>query len=113
MKLKDVLRLLPVDVRGIGEEVLEAIACGGEVIDWNDRLELVYWGKPIKKTNFPDLLEYILYPEVEGQQHTYGFKKFMKGLKKIKLESQWIRNASVIENLDQHDSKWESDESMS
>ena len=36
---------------------------------------------------------------------------FSKGWKKIELESQWVRNASVIEELDNNEDGWVSNES--
>ena len=36
MKVRDILRLLPREVQGIGEEVLHAMACGKDILYWNN-----------------------------------------------------------------------------
>ena len=112
MKSEDVLQLLPRDVRGIGEEVIDAMVCGSDVLSWNEKLELFKMGKAVPGTNIVHLLEYILYPEEEGSIPPRGFDQFLDGLKKIELESQWVRNASVIEELDNNEDGWDSDEMM-
>ena len=111
MKMEEVLRLLPHDVRGIGEEVLNAMICGPKVLSWTDKLELRSMGDVVPGTNLVHLLEYILYPEEEDSEPPRGFEQFLKGLKKIELESQWVRNASVIEELDNNEDGWVSNES--
>ena len=82
MKMEEVLRLLPHDVRGIGEEVLNAMICGPKVLSWTDKLELRIMGDVVPGTNLVHLLEYILYPEEEDSEPPRGFEQFLKGLKK-------------------------------
>lgn len=103
MRLDDVLNLLPENVRGIGEEVLNAMACGQRILSWNDKLQLVVFDESIHGTNIVDLLEYVLYPESKASKQPKGFDQFLHGLKQIGLESQWVRNTSVIEELDQNE----------
>ena len=110
MKATDILQLLPRDVRGIGEEVINAMVCGSKVLSWNEKLELFKAGKAVPGTNIIRLLEYILYPEEEGSIPPRGFDQFLEGLKKIELESQWVRNTSVIKELDNNENGWDSDE---
>ena len=112
MKSEDVLQLLPRNVRGIGEEVIDAMVCGSDVLSWNEKLELFKMGEAVPGTNIVHLLEYILYPEEEDSIPPRGFDQFLDGLKKIELESQWVRNASVIEELDNNEDGWDSDEMM-
>ena len=111
MKMEEVLRLLPHDVRGIGEEALNAMICGPKVLSWTDKLELRIMGDVVPGTNLVHLLEYILYPEEEDSEPPRGFEQFLKGLKKIELDSQWVRNAGVIEELDNNEDGWVSNES--
>ena len=73
------------------------------------KLELFRMGKAVPGTNIVHLLEYILYPEEKGSIPPPGFDEFLDGLKKIELESQWVRNASVIEELDDNENGWDSD----
>ena len=61
--MKGLLKQLPKDVRGIGEEVLHAIACGKKLLSWNNKLQLIIDGRAIPNTNLVELVEYILYPE--------------------------------------------------
>ena len=35
--VNSLLMQLPKDLRGIGEEVLQAIACGKKLVSWNDK----------------------------------------------------------------------------
>ena len=49
--MNSLLMQLPKDVRGIGEEVLQAIACGKKLVSWNDKLQLVIDDRAIPNTN--------------------------------------------------------------
>ena len=61
MNMEYVLRLIPHEVRGIGEEVLNVMICGPKVLSWSDKLELHIMGDVVPGTNIECLLEYILY----------------------------------------------------
>ena len=113
MKSADLLRLLPREVRGIGEEVINAMACSQQILSWNEKLELYKDYKTVPGTNIVQLLEYILYPQDEDALPPTGFDEFLDGLKKIELESQWVRNADVIEELDNNEDGWNSDKGRS
>ena len=102
-KSRSLLHRLPMDVRGIGEEVIHAISCRKKNVGWNDKLELTINQRPIPNTNIVDLIQYILYPEDDDDdivEPPRGFNSFVEGLKTIGLESQWIRNEYVIKPLD-------------
>ena len=116
MKVRDILRLLPREVQGIGEEVLHAMACGKDILYWNENLQLVARGSVVRGSNIIELLKFILYPEEYDEESPdenipEGFDEFMNGLKKIELESQWVRNARVIAALDNNDNRWGPDDS--
>ena len=113
-KSRDLLQRLPREVREIGEEVLHAISCGKKLMGWNDRLQLTIDGRAIPNTNITDLIQYILYPEPEDDDTTeppHGFDTFVEGLKSIGLESQWVRNEYVIEQLDDNENEWDTTDS--
>ena len=116
MKVHDILRLLPRDVQGIGEEVLHAMACGKDIIYWNENLQLVVEGSVVRGSNIIELLTFILYPEEYDAKNPdenipEGFVDFLYGLRKIELESQWVRNARVIYALDNNVNGWGSADS--
>ena len=113
-KSRSLVHRLPMDVRGIGEEVIHAISCGKMLMGWNDRLQLTIHGRAIPNTNIVDLIQYILYPEPDDDDTTeppHGFDTFVEGLKSIGLESQWVRNEYVIEQLDANDNDWDTTDS--
>ena len=109
--MRDILRLLPHDVQGIGEEVLHARACSKDIIYWNENLQLVVEGSVVRGSNIIELLTFILYPEEYDDENPdenipEGFDDFLYGLRKIELESQWVRNACVIHALDNNNDGW-------
>ena len=113
-KVEGLLKQLPKDVRGIGEEVLHAIACGKKLLSWNNKLQLIIDGRAIPNTNLVELVEYILYPEGdENVDPPTGFDTFIKALKGIGLESQWVRNERVIKALDNNENEWDTTDSES
>ena len=67
--MRDILRLLPRDVQGIGEEVLHAMACGKDIIYWNENLQLVVEGSVVRGSNIIELLTFILYPEEYDEEN--------------------------------------------
>ena len=105
--VEDVLEQIPKNVQGIGEEVLHAISCGRHLLSWNDKLQLVINNRPVPRTNIVDLVQYILYPESEDAEPPRGFDTFLEGLKEIGLESQWVRNETVINALDNNQNNWD------
>ena len=105
--VEDVLTQLPKDVQGIGEEVLHAIACGQQLLSWNDKLQLVIDNRSVPNTNIIDLIQYILYPETDDTSQPPGFDAFLEALKEIGLESQWVRNETVINALDNNENSWD------
>ena len=116
MKVRDILRLLSRDVQGIGEEVLHAMACGRDILYWNENLQLVVEGSIVCGSNIIELLTFILYPEEYDEENpdenlTEGIADFLYGLRKIELESQWGRNARVIPALDNNNDGWGSADS--
>ena len=105
---------LPKDERGIGEEVLHAISCGKKLLSWNGKQQLVIDGRAIPNTNIIELVQYVLYPEGEVDANPpTGLKSFVEELQRIGLESQWVRNASVIDALDNNDHEWDTTDSES
>ena len=59
-------------------------------------------------------MQYALYPEGEEDANPpTGFKSFVEELQRIGLESQWVRNASVIDALDNNDHEWDTTDSES
>ena len=113
-KSRDLLQRLPIDVRGIGEEVIHAISCGRKLVGWNDKLELVIKQRPIPNTNIVNLIQYILYPEEDDEDMVkppHGFDSFVEALKSIGLESQWVRNDYVIKQLDDNENEWDTTDS--
>ena len=112
MKVRDILRLLPHDVQGIGEEVLHAMACGKDILYWNEYLQFVVEGSVVRGSNIIELLTLILYPEEYDAENPdenlpEGIADFLYGLRKIELESQWVRNARVIYILDNNVNGWD------
>ena len=70
----------------------------------------------MRGSNIIELLKFILYPEEYDEESPdenipEGFDEFRNGLKKIELESQWVRNARVIAALDNNDNRWGPDDS--
>ena len=106
--VNSLLMQLPKEVRGIGEEVLQTIACGKKLLSWNDKLQLVIDDRPIPNTNIVDLVQYILYPEREdGTNPPHGLDSFVEELKRVGLEPQWVRNESVIDALNDNEHDWD------
>ena len=89
------------------------MACSQEILSWNEKLELYKDYKTVPGTNIVQLLEYILYPQDKDALPPTGFDEFLDGLKKIELESQWVRNADVIKELDNNEDGWNSDKGRS
>ena len=112
-KVDALLRQLPKDVRGIGEEVLHTIACGKKLLSWNKKLELVVDNRPISNTNIIELTQYILYPEDDDTDPPTGFERFVEELKRVGLEPQWVRNESVIKALENNENEWDTTDSES
>ena len=104
--VEDILERLPKDVQGIGEEVLQAISCSRQLLSWNNQLQLVIDNRSVPRTNIVDLVQYILYPESKDTSQPRGFEVFLDALKEIGLESQWVRNETVINALDNNDNDW-------
>ena len=104
--VEDILMQLPKDVQGIGEEVLHAISCSRQLVSWNDKLQLVIHNRSVPRTNIFELVQYILYPENKDTSQPRGFDVFLEALKEIGLESQWVRNETVINALDNNENEW-------
>ena len=104
--VEDILLQLPKDVQGIGEEVLHAISCSRQILSWNNQLQLVIHNRSVPRTNIVELVQYILYPESKDTSQPRGFDVFLEALKEIGLESQWVRNETVINALDNNDNDW-------
>ena len=104
--VEDILMQLPKDVQGIGEEVLHAISCSRQLLSWNNQLQLVVHNRSVPRTNIVELVQYILYPESKDTSQPRGFDVFLEALKEIGLESQWVRNETVINALDNNDNDW-------
>ena len=99
-KMQSVLRKLPVAVRGIGEEVLHAISCGTKLMDWDRRYRLLINERVVPDTNIVELIRYALYPSEHDANEPRGLDAFVRGLKTIGLEAQWVRNRHVINELE-------------
>ena len=104
--VEDILMQLPKDVQGIGEEVLHAISCSRQLLSWNNQLQLVIHNRSVPRTNIVELVQYILYPESKDTSQPRGFEMFLDALKEIGLESQWVRNETVINALDNNENDW-------
>ena len=70
----------------------------------------------MRGSNIIELLTFILYPEEYDEENPdenipEGFDEFLYGLRKIELESQWVRNARVIHALDNNNDGWRSADS--
>ncbi len=105
-KVDELVVKLPKDVRDMGEEVLHAINCGKKLVGWNANEELTIDGATVPNTNILKLVKYILYAEDEHLKIPNGFNTFVEGLKTIGLESEWVRNESVKEELDNNENDW-------
>ena len=105
-KVDELVVKLPKDVRDMGEEVLHAINCGKKLVGWNANEELTIDGVTVPNTNILKLVKYILYAEDEHLKIPNGFNTFVEGLKTIGLESEWVRNESVKEELDINENDW-------
>ena len=113
-KVEDLVSKLPEDVRDLGEEVLHAINCGKKLVGWNGNEELTIDGASVPNTNILKLVKYILYPEDKHLKVPNGFNTFIEGLKTVGLESEWVRNESVKQVLDNNENDWDTtDESDS
>ena len=105
-KVENLAVKLPKDVRDTGEEVLHAINCGKKLVGWNGNEELTIDGTSVPNTNILKLVKYILYPEDEHLKVPNGFNTFIEGLKTVGLESEWVRNESVKQELDNNENDW-------
>ena len=107
--VEDVLEQIPKNVQGIGigEEFLHAISCGRHLLSWKEKLQLVINNRHVPRTNIVDLVQYILYPESDDAKLPRGFDTFLEGLKEIGLESQWVRNETAINALDNNQNNWD------
>ena len=93
-------------------EILHAILCSTDILDWNDKMELVVDKRTVRGTHIVDLVQYLLYPESMELSKPRGLEEFVKGLLKIGLESDWIENEAISKQLDDIVSSEESDEDM-
>ena len=93
--------------RELEKKFLHAISCGRHLLSWNEKLQLVINNRPVPRTNIVDLVQYILYPESEEAKPPRGIDTFLEELKEIGLESQWVRNETVINALDNNQNSWD------
>ena len=90
-------------------EILHAILCSTDILDWNDKMELVVDRRTVRGSNIIDLIQYLLYLESTDISNPQGLNEFVKGLVRIGLESDLVRNETIANQLDEVDSEEESD----
>ena len=91
-------------------EILHAILCSTDILDWNDKMELIVDRRTVRGSNIIDLIQYLLYPESTNISNPQGLNEFVKGLVRIGLESDLVRNETIAKQLDEVDSDEESDD---
>ena len=105
LKLFNTLMKIERDVQYGAEEILNAILCSSDDMDWHeDTLELIVEGRKIRKTNIIDLVEYLCYSENGNIENPHGLKIFIEALKNIGLDSEWVKNESIAKYLEKSES---------
>ena len=103
IKLYSILFHLPSGVQDDAEELLHTIECSNENIDWDDDYRLIVDGRTYYHTNMIELVSYLLYPADYRLERPKGLDIFVDALKDIGLDSKWVKNEDVIDELGSED----------
>ena len=93
-KIQDILIKLPPSLRKKAQIILDAILTSKNAIDWDNELKLVVNNSPILGSNVASLVAHVLYPSWDDptMQEPTGFNVFLKSLKNIGLEHEYVKN---------------------
>ena len=103
IKLYSILIHLPLDVQDDAEEILHTIECSNENIDWDDDYRLIVNGRTYYHTDMIELVSYLMYPVDDRLEKPRGLDIFVDALKDVGLDSKWVKNEDIIEELDDED----------
>ena len=93
------------DERKNATQILHAILCNTDILNWKENtLEIIVNSRPMRNTNIVDLIQYILSSEDEGVPKPFGLEEFVEALKRTGLESEWVKNEAIADELDTVDS---------
>ena len=85
-----------------------------DIFNWDRQHRLMLGNCSLPNTNIVDLVAHLLHPHDEWVEDPKAFSLFVKALKDIKLESEWVQNELVKDMLDDasdsSDSEDESDD---
>ena len=101
IKLYSILIHLPSDVQDDAEEILHTIECSNENIDWDDDYRLIVNDRTYYHTDMIELVSYLMYPTDDRLEKPKGLDIFVDALKDIGLDSKWVKNEDVIQELDE------------
>ncbi|GBM50940.1 hypothetical protein AVEN_114595-1 [Araneus ventricosus] len=65
---------------------------------WNEYGELTKDNEIVRNTNVIDLFSYLIRNVKKGHEPS-GFSTFWKGIKEIKIPTQWIGNHTLVQNM--------------
>ena len=99
IKLYTILIHLPSGVQDDAEELLHTIECSYSNIDWDDEYHLIVDGRMYYRTNMIELVSYLLYPVDYRLARPKGIDIFVDALKDIGLDSKWVKNEDVADEL--------------
>ena len=110
IKLYSTLIHLPLDVQDDAEVILHTIECSNENIDWDDEYRLIVNDRTYYHTHMIELVPYLLYPVDYRLERPKGIDIFVDALKDIGLDSKWVKNEDVREELGDEDESDDEDE---
>ena len=97
--------------QNIAEEILHSIICSSDHLDWKeDSMEIKIDGRVVRGSNIIDLVQYLLYPEDANIAEPSALFEFVKALKMIGLEPDWVCNEKVAAELEEYESDSSSEE---
>ena len=102
-KMYDVLTQVHPTLRAGAEQILHAMLCGTDLMDWDRKQRLVIQNVLVPGTDIVELLEFILSPLDSSLEPPNGYKLFLESLGDIGLESEWVRNVKAAWYLKQRE----------
>ena len=97
----EIVQSLPKTLKNRAELLLQKLKQHGEVVNWNDRGELVYNGKEVRGSNMLDLVNDIL----RNRRKTstpQGWEYFARGLAHMNIPNELIQNINRRRTVQQY-----------
>ena len=98
-KVQLILSQLPPFLHKRAQFVLDAMLTSKHAVDWDNELMLIANNRPILGSNVANLVSHVLYPTHPSIKEPIGFDIFVKMLKKIGLEHEYVNNKKARKAL--------------